>query len=150
MLSEYEKIYAVFDYYDGVLTGIADFKGIPHYFARSFNKNQDEYESDHFFLKPIDEKTLQLAMEDWAIWERWYTSKSPIDTHPALPKDRERHEEIEKILAERLTIDTETAIEAQGDIQPDHSDVEFDPATNPFAKLQVKWKLISEEQNRTK
>lgn len=142
MSSEYEKIYTVFDYWDGIRTGIADYNGMPHYYERAFVEDQDDW-ADYFFLKPIDEKTFHLAMEDWAIWQRWYVSKSPIETHPALPEDRERYEEIKETLAQKLKINPNLNLRAKGKIQADFEGLELKHATNPFARLQIKWQLIS-------
>jgi hypothetical protein len=34
MWGEFETVYAVTDYYDGILAGVADFQGSPHIFVR--------------------------------------------------------------------------------------------------------------------
>src|SRR5437868_5445714 len=98
---EYERVHTVFNYWDGIRSGIADFNGMPHYYECPFDEVKDDW-AGYFLLKPIDEETFQLAMEDWAIWQRWYiacqTGKTTLETHPALPEDRKRHTEIKKIL----------------------------------------------------
>jgi hypothetical protein len=59
---EYETVYTVLDYWDGIRTGIADFHGAPHYYERPFDEARDNW-ADNFLLKPIDEETLRLALE---------------------------------------------------------------------------------------
>jgi hypothetical protein len=36
--SGYEKVHTVLDYYDGILTGVADYNGNPHFFECIFDK----------------------------------------------------------------------------------------------------------------
>ena len=92
------------DWYDGPRGGIANFKGRPHAYASLFDEAQGY--SDTFLLMPIDEELFQLALEDWGIWLRWneafHAGKAPIETHPALPKERSRHEELNALIADRL------------------------------------------------
>jgi len=144
--AEYEKIYTVFDFYDGIRTGIADFNGAHHYYERPSDEAQGDW-ADYFLLKPIDEETFQLAMEDWAIWQRWYAAslarETTVDTHPALPEDRARHDEIQAILKRRLVVNPATDIKAQGEIQRNYEGVWPKHATNPFARLQIKWRVVA-------
>lgn len=62
----------------------------------------------------VENKIFNLAIEDWEIWERWqdakYRGKTDMSTHPALPADRVRHEEIEAILSVKMKIDPDKYI----------------------------------------
>jgi hypothetical protein len=82
---------------------------------------QTSSRKDVFLLQPIDDESLQLALEDWAIWKRWEAAHAAglttIQTHPALPADRQRHEELQAILTERLRVDSTTAVQARGDFK---------------------------------
>lgn len=117
MESTSEIVYTMTDYYDGPRTGIANFQGQPHIYQCLFDEIIDNY-SDIYLLQPIDEETFKLALEDWAIWLRWEVAyaagQSTIDTHPALPEDRVRSIELQKILKECLQVDMPTAIRAHG------------------------------------
>lgn len=97
----YERVYTMTDYYDGPRRGIADFDGRPHLYTSHFEDMLDGY-SDSFELQPIDDATLQLALESWAIWLRWddafHAGEVTLDTHPALPADRARHDELDPVL----------------------------------------------------
>ena len=57
-------------------------------------------------LRPVDDETLRLALEDWEIWLRWESAfQAGIvahTPHPALPDDRARHNLIAPELAARL------------------------------------------------
>jgi hypothetical protein len=109
------------DYYDGPRTGITTLHGQPHAY-QSLWTDQDGG-VDTFVLQPIDNETFQLALEDWAIWKRWDAAfaagQTTIETHPALPEDRARHNELKVILSPQLTFDTEKALRAQLRYLPD-------------------------------
>ena len=104
-MSDFERVYTMTDYYDGPRAGVASFMGKPHAYTSLFDEERDQY-SDTFELRPIDDETLLLALEDWEIWLRWedafYAGQTPHETHPALPEDRRRHDELAPLLAARL------------------------------------------------
>lgn len=104
----YESVHTVTDYYDGPRVGIADYQGKPHFYECIFDESTDNC-SDVFRLAPLDAEILQLAMEDWAIWQRWniaYRSgKTDTTTHPALPHETKRHAELKEVLDKVLVID---------------------------------------------
>jgi hypothetical protein len=97
----YECVHTVDDYYDGPRRGIADYEGNPHLYECIFDESKDDY-SNQFLVMPLDPETFQLAMEDWTIWKRWevafHAGQTDLSTHPALPSDRERHNELREIL----------------------------------------------------
>ena len=113
----YEFVHTVTDYYDGPISGIANYQGKPHFYEGTFDESKDEY-SDLFYLEPLSSETFQLAMEDWGIWERWefayHSGKADISTHPALPHDARRHAELKEILDKVLVIDQQRAIKRVG------------------------------------
>jgi len=114
---EHEIVHTVTDYYDGPRRGIADFHGKPHAYKSLWDDSADDW-SDAMLLRPIDEETFRLAMEDWSIWCRWarafHSGEVDLDTHPALPADSARHDELAAILKPRLEIDAERAICVRG------------------------------------
>jgi hypothetical protein len=105
MLATFETVYSVNDYYDGPRRGVADFNGQPHLYESEWNDTENNY-SEVFCLSPVDQQTLDLVREDWEIWLRWerafHDRQTTHDTHPALPDDRRRHDEIAKLLDQRL------------------------------------------------
>ena len=101
---EFEIVYTVEDWWDGPVAGLADHGGRPHAYLREFDPGDDDW-TPVFELWPVDEETLRLARERWAIWVRWRTAfhdkQTDMSTHPALPEDRARYEELRKRLGER-------------------------------------------------
>lgn len=99
--------------------GIANYEGRPHAYQRTFDALSGFHEDgDLFELWPIDAETFRLELEDWAIWERWevafYAKKTDLATHPALPEDRARHEELAAVLKARLAPPAEGRVLARG------------------------------------
>ena len=117
--SAYEIVYTITDWYDGARGGVADFNGKPHYYECQFDDATDYY-SAIYFLQPLDRETFLLALEDWQIWLRWDAAfkqrQATIETHPALPADRERHNELSRLLTDRLVIGA-GHIKATGDFK---------------------------------
>lgn len=101
----FERVYTMTDYYDGPRRGLANYRGRPHAYSSPFEHWKDAY-ADLYELRPVDEDTLRLALEDWEIWLRWEAAykAGEVDpgTHPALAIDRARHDEIAPILEARL------------------------------------------------
>ncbi len=114
-MSEYETVHTITDWYDGARNGVADLNGKPHYYENHWNEG-DSFWSDIYLLKPLDAEIFELAIESWNIYLRWETArqedKASVETCPTLPEERERYDEIEKVLAERLVVSPETSVQA--------------------------------------
>jgi len=114
-MSDYEIVHTISDWYDGARAGIADLNGKPHYYENQWLEGEPNW-SDVYFLKSLDAETFALAMEDWEMWLRWEKAfkdgKTTQETHPVLPEERNRHEQINSILAEYLVVIPETSIRA--------------------------------------
>lgn len=97
-------LYTTTDYYDGPRAGVTRFRGEPHYYQSCWKDLDDS--DDVFLLTPISPKIFDAAIEDWNIWLRWSlafrTGKTTLETHPALPEDRDRHEELKRLLLDSL------------------------------------------------
>jgi hypothetical protein len=82
---QYEKVYTVWDLYDGIRTGMADFGGTPHYFSAQFDKDADDY-SGNFELYPVGLEFMQNAMHNWRIYRTWerkfHVGQADLKTHP--------------------------------------------------------------------
>jgi hypothetical protein len=98
----FDTIYTMTDFYDGPRKGVAVYHGVPHLYESCWA--DIELESDVFLLSPISADVLALALEDWDIWLRWSAARhaglTTTETHPALPKDRARHNELVMLLQE--------------------------------------------------
>ena len=110
--TEYETVHTVTDYWDGPRGGIADYNGKPYLYQSNFDDTADEW-SDTFLLRSVDASVFAMALEDWEIWLRWerafHEGRTTIETHPALPEDRQRHTELKTELDKHLTVDLTTA-----------------------------------------
>lgn len=114
----YETVYTVTVFYDGARGGIADFRGAAHVYQFLFDEAHDGEDHGTFLLCPVDEETFRLALEDSAIWKRWevafHAGHVNLETHPALPEDRRRHEEVEAMLGQRLELDPAKTVRVRG------------------------------------
>ena len=108
-----DRVLTVNDYYDGPRLGIAELDGVPHVYEAEFDHSADEY-GDTYFLSPVDAAVMALVLEDWEIWLRWQAAyrrgETTADMHPALPKDRERHEWLQAAIGDRLRADPARSI----------------------------------------
>lgn len=136
----FEIVYTVPHWYDGPRRGIADYQGQPHLFESEW-QDVENMDAHTFLLMPIDRDTLLLALEDWAIWRRWemacHQGKATVETHPALPQDRSRHEELEALLKGRLVVDPARAVRKMAEFRGRN-----DPGWSGYgwAPLEVRWK----------
>ena len=141
-MPEFERVHTVTDYYDGPRRGIADFGASPHLYESIFNDVLDDY-SNEFHLKPVSNELFELALEDWSIWLRWETAHhkgtTTLDSHPALPEDRQRHDQLELILKEQLVISKDNVLRAQAEFRPR---AESQSSGRRFHPLEVKWTKI--------
>jgi hypothetical protein len=82
---KFEKVHTIRDIYDGIRTGTADLKGVPHYFASVFDDDQDEY-TQHFRLYPLTSQFMERELRrstTYKAWEaRFHRGLEPLDTHP--------------------------------------------------------------------
>ena len=101
------------DYYDGPRQGIANYLGSPHFFDCVFSEERQDY-SNLYRLTHVTDQAFQLALEDWAIWTRWERAfkdgQTDLKTHPALPEDAARHEEIASLVSDHLKTDPRMSI----------------------------------------
>jgi hypothetical protein len=117
----FDRVYTVWDYYDGICSGIAEYSGKPHYYHREWNKDENEY-PDTFTLTPIDDETLSLALEQRAIWLEWelkfHQGQVLESTHPGLPGQNQKYAELEIILDRRIPESSADDIRAHTTFRP--------------------------------
>jgi hypothetical protein len=120
----FERVYTVWDCYDGPRSGIAAFAGQPHHYSCEWDAGKDDY-GVKFVLTPIDQVTLTLAMEQWAIWLDWDDAfrqgRLPQSTHPGLPGSNPRYAELNRILNERISQSAALRRRAKATFRDDHS-----------------------------
>jgi hypothetical protein len=144
MSDEYETVHTMTDYYDGPRGGIAEVNGRPHLYTSTW-ADIDADQQDVFELRAVDAETLSLALESWSIWLRWeeafHDGLTDLKTHPALPADRARRNELDAALDLRLA-----ALAARPPDATAHAD--FRVAQNRprrrkgWQPLQVRWSMV--------
>jgi hypothetical protein len=143
MSGAYEIVYTETDFWDGPRKGIANFSGEPHLYESQFDESEENNWRDTFLLMPIDPETFEFAVEEWQIWRRWetafYSGQTPKETHPALPEDRARYEEIAPLLERQLKVDSARAVRATAEFRRRE-----DPTWNGkgWAPLEVRWTVV--------
>jgi hypothetical protein len=112
-----DRVLTINDYHDGPRLGVAELNGVPHIYEAEFDHSADEY-GENYFLSPIEQSLLELVLEDWGIWCRWHQAytKNEVahDSHPALPGDRARHEELKQLIGNGLRSDPENRARYKG------------------------------------
>lgn len=100
-----EAVHTIWEHYDAVRTGVADYGGQPHYYACVWDEAAEDYGSI-FALSPIDSNTLTWALEQWAIWRRWETAfhsgQAVAESHPGIRGQDHRYDELQDLLQARI------------------------------------------------
>lgn len=126
LMTGFEEVFTVTDYYDGPRQGIANFKGQPHFYDCIFSEVKQDY-TNLYRLTPVAQDLFRLATEDWEIWKRWerafHAGQATQDSHPALPADAPRHLEIKMVLDARLKTDTERCLVRAGAFMKANSEI---------------------------
>lgn len=102
----HQIVFTIEEWYDGALAGLANFNGHPHYYKSYWQDFTSDEWIAHYWLTPLDPEAFELALEEWAMWERWQVAfgegATAEETHPTLPEDQLRHAEITRLLQEKL------------------------------------------------
>ncbi len=81
----FERVYTIWDYYDGPRSGIANVNGQPHYYDCEWSDEQDDF-ANTFLVVPVDEEKLAIALKDWESWRKWefafHRGELDLSTHP--------------------------------------------------------------------
>jgi hypothetical protein len=80
-----ESVHSVWEYYDGILSGVADHRGHPHYFEKEWNASKRDY-LPTFTLTPITTDELTEVIEQERIFRAWeakyHRGDVEANTHP--------------------------------------------------------------------
>jgi hypothetical protein len=138
----FERVLTMTDYYDGPRAGIAELDGVPHFYESEWADGED-LDTDVFKLSPVPDDVLSLALEDWRIWRRWeaafHRGETSGETHPALPEDRARHDELAALLAGRSRVNMNAAIRASATFRPRP---DLNESGLGFHPLEVEWRRL--------
>lgn len=112
-MSKSERVYTIFNYYDGPREGIADVEGKPHVYKCQFSEADDDW-TDCFWLMEIDQALFELAKEQHEIFLRWRAEfdrgNVRLESGPALPADCSRFAELKSAIGNRFDIVPERSI----------------------------------------
>lgn len=79
----FERVHTVWDFYDGIRSGLADHEGAPHFFECTGDWTNDP---GPFRLSPVSGEFMKHALLNWEIyqsWERKHVEGAVSDkTHP--------------------------------------------------------------------
>lgn len=135
-----EPVLMVWDFYDGVRSGIALYQGQPHYFECGFDEEEGEH-TDVFELWPLDEPMMALAAEQWMLfcaWERCFRAgEVPAETHPGHRGQNARYDEIEDRIKDFLDSRVAPVHRLQATFEPRETQPEN--SVGPFKALDVTW-----------
>jgi len=133
-----ERVHAILGYNDGILDGVANYKGTPHAFVIAGDLDA---EAPRYRLKPISPSEFELFEEYWLMWRRWedafYKSAVQADSPAVLPEDRPRHDEIEPAVKRSLTVPDDAGFVARGSFRP--SPLRNDLRDGRWGGLEVEW-----------
>ena len=121
----FEPILVVLEFWDRPRSGIAEFRGVPHFFECEFDTVADEF-SDIHTLRPVDQETISLAYEKDRITKAWWAAhrrgEVPFSSKPDLPGQNARHAELETTIKARISRLSPPIARAHGTfrIEPNH------------------------------
>jgi hypothetical protein len=139
-----ERVHGVLGYFDGILSGVADFHGHPHAFELHGDVDDEVLT---YRLAPISPETMTQFEKAWGIWLRW-EQHPPITcdstTIPALPHDRSRYAVLKPILDAALKVPADSLLLAKGEFvqRPD-----ADPQRDGRWALDVEWTYVGPDSH---
>jgi hypothetical protein len=133
---DWVMVHTAHDFHDRPVSGIAEFRGAPHAFAREWDEAADDW-SDFVRLSPITDEQLRAVQESQSIFVRWLAryhagTLGPDDEHPALAEDWPRHRELKSDVAAALAVNEAIAVRAapmfRGSLMTSRFEVRWLPA----------------------
>jgi hypothetical protein len=131
----FEFVYLIDDWWDGPKSGMADFKGIPHYFERIFDEKKDDW-SENYRIRKITEEEQSLLIERTQLFQEWI-EESKMNNKPHPLEEHLRYKVINELLKE-IRCDFYQDI-FFGSFIPIKSDKNNDQKLSPYTQYQVKW-----------
>jgi hypothetical protein len=136
----FERVYMVWDLYDGVRSGLACFRGQPHYFDCELDSVDAGY-TDIYRLWPIDQELLALATEQWQIYRSWerrfHSGKVSMETHPGHRGQNARYDDLEDEIDRCLNLLGAPACRARGEFRARDGQPDLPPGC--LAEMEVQW-----------
>ena len=136
MPSDYERVYAITFYHDGIWHGAADFDGRPH--AYEIVGDHDAT-SPMYRLSPLSPEALSVAKELWGTGFNWNRSGRPDQDRS--PRIDELYEQLDSL----LFIDDSSCVRARGEFRRTASA----PLSLQFPEMEVRWQRSEDESGRS-
>ena len=142
--SVFEPVLMIWDIYDGVRTGLAEYDGRPHYFKCLWDEPNENY-SERFELSPIDATFLNAATQQWKIYREWelkfHTGMVTLETHPGHRGTNQKYDELEDEvnLAIKKLVPLKDKFIPKFRALPNQDTL----PTGVLRELEVKWNVIS-------
>ena len=131
----WNQVVTIDDFYDRPRSGIAFYGERLVSYKTLWNEEIDDY-SSLYGVTPIDVNLLPLIEEYWEIWKRWdaafHDGEASRESHPALPDDRARYEELSVLLKFHTEVDQENCLKVEA---------EFRSARPGWDGIEVCWHL---------
>jgi hypothetical protein len=139
----FERVYMVWDLHDGARSGLACFRGEPHYFDCELDRTHGGY-NDIYQLWPIDQELLALATEQWQLYSKWerrfHSGEVSVETHPGHRGQNARYDELEDEIDRRLSLFGAPACRALADFRACDHQAPLPPGC--LAEMEVKWVAV--------
>jgi hypothetical protein len=134
----YERVHTVWDYYDGILNGVADFRGSPHYYS-VIRKDVDPV--DTYELQEIGAALLDAVAEQWVIYRHWerqfHSGQVTVETHPGNGGTNARYDQLEATIRNGIASLESPRVVASGEFRPTRHQSESPKGC--LAELEVQW-----------
>jgi hypothetical protein len=139
-----EKVYAVWDFWDGVRSGFADFQGVPHYFEAEWSEGDEDDDSSHTFtLRIVNQATLGLVLEHWRIFHaeqlQACQGRTPETTSSGLPGQNPRFAELDLQIRKLIESSEVMATGVVGTFEAIEGQESLPPGV--FRELRVAWQV---------
>jgi hypothetical protein len=141
----FERVHTVWDYNDCPRTGLADYDGRPHYYSSNWDNLSDDY-ANSYTLSEVDDVTLRLALDQWAIWKEWekafHLGLVPQESHPGFGGKDARYDELDMLLKEKISLGRPLPFKVRADFR-----VKADRLDLPrgyLHPLEVEWVIIAD------
>ena len=116
----WNRVVTIEDFWDGPRSGVAFRDGVLVAYKSLWDEDLHDY-SAFYGVTAIDGNLLPLIEEKWAIWIRWSDAydagTTTCTTHPALPDDRSRYEDLSAFLEPRTKVDEKSCIRLQAEFR---------------------------------
>jgi hypothetical protein len=139
-----ERVYSVWDYYDGILTGVTDYRGNPHYFEKNWSQELQDY-LPACTLIPITAAELAEVVEREQAYREWEAKfhRGEVDqsTHPGAAGQGASYQELQAVFKAR-------SAGSQASLHKATPEFSVVPGQSPrpkgvMAMLQVEWRDVA-------